>query len=557
MTNTLKYICSILFLILTTACAGEISSELSESENSLGDATPCEIDSQKSFQVSGPAQGYQNETLTFQSNRESTRWSIRHIDTGKTYSHVGMNWETTFNDLGAYDGVAQAINACDEEESQNFSFEILSTPDVSILVNNNEAFTNSSTVNLKVTANSALQMLISTGRNCANGSWQAFAGEMTKPIHASNSNNEYSAKFRFPGNVESACVSDAITHDSLPPTVSITSSPVNPTTSRNANFRMSATDSLSGVQSYHCELDQSGLTVCNSSKSYTVGIGQHTFKVYVTDKAGNISQTVSYTWTVNAPDSTTTTTTTTSTSTTTSTIPSTTTTTLPNLPPPPPLAGNDYPCDSIVPPAGTFDTKYTAMGDMFRVNPPSYFPYLRDMTWSMAPLKSTYNHKNKLTSIPFIVPNNGQHRLIKIDIIQLQPVSNNLLGSVSATKKGILKLTPCQNDFRKAYSAQAPQPVNERDPYLMASCYSSAFNGRLVGEMVTNIEDHVRSGKTACPIVAGKKYYLNFIVGDQGPTPGSNPTQNFDCTISAGANAGQIGNYCGVNLSVDLIGFPP
>jgi glycosyl hydrolase family 26 len=85
------------------------------------------------------------------------------------------------------------------------------------------------------------------------------------------------------------------TVDATKPTVTITSGPPNPSFQSTATFTFTASET--GV-TFTCQLDAQSPTTCTSGKTYTnIGVGQHTFKLYGTDLAGNKSTTVTWSWT--------------------------------------------------------------------------------------------------------------------------------------------------------------------------------------------------------------------------------------------------------------------
>ena len=91
----------------------------------------------------------------------------------------------------------------------------------------------------------------------------------------------------------------AITLDSsAPPSPTIMSSPVNPTSATSASF--SFTDPEPGV-SFECRLDGGNYSACPNPHSYSgLADGSHTFDVRAVDAAGNQSAAASYTWTIDA-----------------------------------------------------------------------------------------------------------------------------------------------------------------------------------------------------------------------------------------------------------------
>lgn len=96
------------------------------------------------------------------------------------------------------------------------------------------------------------------------------------------------------------------TIDASPPTANIGQKPSNPSTDASPTFEFGPNEN--GV-TFHCTLDGAPVPTppCTSPKGYTnVGEGQHTFKVYAVDQAGNggpnnPTSSDSYTWTIGFP----------------------------------------------------------------------------------------------------------------------------------------------------------------------------------------------------------------------------------------------------------------
>ncbi len=93
--------------------------------------------------------------------------------------------------------------------------------------------------------------------------------------------------------------------DSVAPTTPVfTQKPADPTvisgTTTNVTFAWSSTDPApgSGVAGYVCRLDGGTPFICTSPRTFSVGLGSHTFQVVAYDYAANFSGTASYTWTV-------------------------------------------------------------------------------------------------------------------------------------------------------------------------------------------------------------------------------------------------------------------
>jgi Divergent InlB B-repeat domain/IPTL-CTERM motif len=82
--------------------------------------------------------------------------------------------------------------------------------------------------------------------------------------------------------------------DTQAPTTTIVSGPTNPSSVPNPQFTFTADES---PVTFHCSLDGSAAVICTSPFTVNVGNGNHTFSVFATDPAGNVGNTVVFTWT--------------------------------------------------------------------------------------------------------------------------------------------------------------------------------------------------------------------------------------------------------------------
>jgi hypothetical protein len=88
--------------------------------------------------------------------------------------------------------------------------------------------------------------------------------------------------------------------DGTAPTVTVTGPP-NPTNSTSASLAFTASE----PSTFLCKLDAAAFASCTSPRSYTtLNDGSHTFAVVATDRAGNVGNTTSYTWTIDTLPST-------------------------------------------------------------------------------------------------------------------------------------------------------------------------------------------------------------------------------------------------------------
>lgn len=85
--------------------------------------------------------------------------------------------------------------------------------------------------------------------------------------------------------------------DLTKPTVTLVSTPTNPSGSSTGTFVFTAQDLGSGVKETQCQIDGQGYALCSSPQTYlNLTEGNHTFSVRAVDNAGNVGDAVSYTY---------------------------------------------------------------------------------------------------------------------------------------------------------------------------------------------------------------------------------------------------------------------
>jgi hypothetical protein len=96
---------------------------------------------------------------------------------------------------------------------------------------------------------------------------------------------------------KSAATSYTWTIDTVPPLLTITQAPPNPSPDSTAHFEFRATDATRVT--FACRLDGAAFSPCSSPASYSrLAPGAHTFAVRATDAAGNSSAAAGYGWSV-------------------------------------------------------------------------------------------------------------------------------------------------------------------------------------------------------------------------------------------------------------------
>lgn len=88
--------------------------------------------------------------------------------------------------------------------------------------------------------------------------------------------------------------------DTIAPVVTVSSTPATITSSTAASFVFVTSDSLSGLQSIECSIDNGSFIPCSSPSNYNgLASGARSFRLRATDRAGNVSNIYSYSWTIN------------------------------------------------------------------------------------------------------------------------------------------------------------------------------------------------------------------------------------------------------------------
>jgi predicted outer membrane repeat protein len=103
------------------------------------------------------------------------------------------------------------------------------------------------------------------------------------------------------GNVDESPDSYSWTIDLTAPEAAISSGPADPTNDTSATLGFTGSDNLDALEQlrYQCRLDAGDYADCSSPQAYELlGEGLHTFEVRARDRAGNVGEPASYSWTV-------------------------------------------------------------------------------------------------------------------------------------------------------------------------------------------------------------------------------------------------------------------
>lgn len=170
----------------------------------------------------------------------------------------------------------------------------------SIYINNDETYTNNTTVSLTIENNSATEMYVTNTKDCSSGGqWEPYATSKVWSLGETNVRTKAYVKFReSPNGPESSCTWDSIIHDNTPPTLAIVQAAPALTNSPSLSFQFSSADNLSGVKGLQCR-DQKGMALANCQEMMILnGLqeGPGSAVIVAEDNAGNFSQPLTQTW---------------------------------------------------------------------------------------------------------------------------------------------------------------------------------------------------------------------------------------------------------------------
>lgn len=165
-----------------------------------------------------------------------------------------------------------------------------------IQIDDGATYTKSEDVSLRLEHDDAEQMLISDQPNCSAGSWEPMARKKVWKLAEKNQKVIVYARYRrFFGEkwIESDCVSDAIIHDSIAPVVDIRRPAGNLFNAASLDLELIATDSGSGIEDLRCVAVGAMQAACQPGRSMlNLPEGLHSIKVSAVDRAGNISESI-------------------------------------------------------------------------------------------------------------------------------------------------------------------------------------------------------------------------------------------------------------------------
>jgi alpha-tubulin suppressor-like RCC1 family protein len=139
-----------------------------------------------------------------------------------------------------------------------------------------------------------------SNNNSSWSNWELFAASKNWTLMTIGGDGDKTVYVQYKdasGNA-SGSVADTITYDTTAPIVTITAKPAVLYAGRAGAFSFTANETVS---SFECQVDSGSFAACTSLFTFSAFTdGDHTFAVRATDLAGNLSSTISHTWTIDA-----------------------------------------------------------------------------------------------------------------------------------------------------------------------------------------------------------------------------------------------------------------
>lgn len=173
----------------------------------------------------------------------------------------------------------------------------------SIVINDDAEFTNKKTVTLQLRGRGATEMYLTNDPTCSQGGvWEPFAQSKLWDLEQTNQSATVYVSYRgAEGLNEGNCANDTITHDDIPPTLTVKKNAPKLTNQSMVEIEFEANDSLSGLARLDClNKDKAPISQsCEPSlRLRNLSEGQGLLNVIAFDKAGNQSDPILQTWLV-------------------------------------------------------------------------------------------------------------------------------------------------------------------------------------------------------------------------------------------------------------------
>ncbi|MBX3019337.1 MAG: hypothetical protein KF767_15735 [Bdellovibrionaceae bacterium] len=170
-----------------------------------------------------------------------------------------------------------------------------------IVINDDAAYTNKVDVNLRLIHNSAEEMYITNDPNCeSGGQWEAYKPHMEWKLDANNAEGKVFVRYRETGSTEivSGCYADSIIHDDIAPVVKFGRQAGQFFNTPNFRFEVTYSDNLSGVGNVDCDANALWKKSACNLKQHVLVEGVHTIRASATDRAGNKSEPIDDSFTI-------------------------------------------------------------------------------------------------------------------------------------------------------------------------------------------------------------------------------------------------------------------
>lgn len=198
--------------------------------------------------------------------------------------------------LFGFNNCSQVVFSLSSEAMQQ-EVNLLST-ESSLQINGGAPYTNQKVVQLTLNSTRGVEMKIANQSDCSDGSWEPYTTAKTWTLSKDNRQVSVYALFKNLRGDISQCILANIIHDDIPPVAAYSNPTGLMTNVANLKLIFAASDALSGLDHTKC-VDGSGTAIASCGSPYDVTVSQDgvkSFSIQATDKAGNVSPTVVYSW---------------------------------------------------------------------------------------------------------------------------------------------------------------------------------------------------------------------------------------------------------------------
>ncbi|MBN2709846.1 MAG: hypothetical protein JXR46_12440 [Calditrichaceae bacterium] len=215
--------------------------------------------------------------------------TVQHIDFFVQNGHNYYYYVTAFNKEGQ-----------ETSHTNTAAVNIKTTP--LLVINSDDAYTPARGVNLTILANTAQQMMIANDAAFSGAIWETYATSKTWTLPVGEGPKTVYMKVKYAGEIESGNVHDDIILDTTPPTIVLTVSPDSGITNE-TTFQFDPTasyDNLTPTSDLRVQYDWENdgtfdtdwMPLSVSNYQYTIGGGNKTMKMLLTDGAWSVDTTI-------------------------------------------------------------------------------------------------------------------------------------------------------------------------------------------------------------------------------------------------------------------------